>query len=329
MPHAVKRLVKSVSNVHRPDGRPNVLVFSTPRSGSTWLMELIWTQPGFKYCNQPLSLINPQVRRELGINGWGELYDERTLPRLERYFDDICAGRVRFSNPNPLRGHYRAVTHRVVFKEIHGLADRVDWFAGRFDARVAFLVRHPIAVAISSERFPLLGTFLTTAYRDHFTGEQIAYANRVAADGSHVERGVLSWCLQNVVALGKRSPEWAFVTYEQLVLDPGPVIAELAGKLELSAPDRIAEALTVPSVNVRIKSTEETRRLLLEGTQDHRPDLIEKWRRRVDADEEHRAMRTLEVFGIDVYRDGEVLPASWAWLPQTASAPEPAREVAG
>jgi Sulfotransferase domain len=329
MPHAVKRLVKSVSNVHRPDGRANVLLFSTPRSGSTWLMELIWTQPGFKYCNQPLSLINAQVRLELGLNGWGELYDERSVPTLERYFDDICAGRLRFANPSPLRGHYRPVTHRIVFKEIHGLADRIDWFSDRFDARVAFLVRHPIAVAISAERFPLLGTFLTTAYRNHFTSEQITFANRVAADGSHVERGVLSWCLQNAVPLRDMSDDWALVTYEQLVIEPEPVIGELADKLELPEPDRIAEALTVPSVNVKIKSTDETRQLLYEGTRDRRPHLIEKWRQRVDEAEERRAMRALDVFGLDVYRAGDVFPAPWAWLPRPAPHREPLREAGG
>ena len=80
------------------------------------------------------------------------------LPRRsERYFDDFVAG-LGFTNPNPLRGHYRPITHRIVFKEIHGLADRINWFRDTFNARVVYLVRHPIAVTISSERFPLLGT---------------------------------------------------------------------------------------------------------------------------------------------------------------------------
>ena len=66
------------------DGR-TCLLFSTPRSGSTWLMELIWTQPGFKYCNQPLSLFNPLVRQHLGIDRWEALY-EASVPTFERYF---------------------------------------------------------------------------------------------------------------------------------------------------------------------------------------------------------------------------------------------------
>ena len=313
------QVVKSASNIHRSDGRSNVLLFSTPRSGSTWLMELIWTQPSFKPCNQPLSLFNPNVRKHLGFDRWEALYESDSVPTLERYFRGICEGRVRFTNPNPLRGHYRPVTHRIVFKEIHGCADRINWFRDTFNARVAFLLRHPIAVAISSEQFPLLDAFLGTAYRDHFSHEQLVFADRIAMSGSPLDRGVLSWCLQNSVPLREATDDWAVVTYEQLVVDPEPAIQELADKLELPAPDRIREALTVPSVNVTIKSSEETQRLLYETPSERRPDLVNKWRRKVDADEEARAMEIVSRFELDLYRRGDVFPADWAWIPRHTS----------
>ena len=316
MSRGLKRAVKAMSNFHRPDGRSNVFLFSTPRSGSTWLMELIWSQPGFKYCNQPLSLFNPLVRQHLGIDRWEALYEPESVPMFERYFRDICDGRLRFSNPNPLRGHYRPLTHRIVFKEIHGCADRINWFRDTFDARVAFLLRHPIAVAISSERFPLLDAFLETEYRDHFSHDQLAFAAQIASRGTLLEQGVLSWCLQNSVPLREASDDWAVVTYEQLVVDPEPVIHELATKLDLPEPARMRDALTVPSVNVRIKSNEETQHLLYETPADRRPDLVDKWRRKVDASEEARAMEIVGTFDLDVYTTGDVFPADWAWLPQ-------------
>jgi hypothetical protein len=322
MSRGLKRAVKSMSNVHRPDGRANVLLFSTPRSGSTWVMELIWTQPGFKYCNQPLSLFNPLVRKHLGTDRWESLYESDFSPTLERYFRDICEGRLRFANPNPLRGHYRPITHRIVFKEIHGCADRINWFRDTFNARIAYLIRHPIAVAISSEQFPLIGAFLETAYRDHFSREQLSFADRIATSGTPLERGVLSWCLQNSVPLREASDDWAIVTYEQLVVDPAPVIQELASKLDLTAPDRMREALTVPSVNVKIKSNEETQHLLYETTADRRPDLVDKWRRKVDANEVARAMDIVSTFELDVYTR-DVFPADWAWIPRRAPVEDP------
>jgi sulfotransferase family protein len=315
MSRGLKHAVKSISNIHRADGRPNVLLFSTPRSGSTWLMELIWTQPSFKYCNQPLSLFNPLVRKHLGLDRWEALYESDSIPTLERYFRELCEGRLRFTNPSPLRGHYRPITHRIVFKEIHGCADRINWFRDTFNARIAYLIRHPIAVAISSEQFPMLDAFLGTAYRDHFSHEQLGFADRIVTSGSPLEQGVLSWCLQNSVPLREASDDWAVVTYEQLVVDPAPVIHELAAKLELPAPDRMRDALTVPSVNVKIKSSEETQHLLYETKSDRRPDLVNKWRRKIGASEEARAMEILSTFKLDVYRRGDVFPADWAWIP--------------
>lgn len=310
---AAKRTLKALSSVHVPDGRPNVFLYSTPRSGSTWLMELIWSQPGFKTCNQPLYLEVPSVRRRLGIDDWTELYRRDALPGIERYLARICAGRIGFTNPNPLRRYYRPITRRIVFKEIHASADVADLARERLNCRVVYLIRHPIAVTISTERWPTLPAMLASDHRRHFRRAELARAERIVERGDRLERGVLAWCLQNAVPLRMAGEDWAVVTYEQLVLDPLPVIAELARKLDLPRPDRMVRRLPVPSVNVRFKSTEETRRLLTQGGPGTRPHLVEKWRRVVDARDEARAMAVLEVFGLDAYRLGDVLPAERLW----------------
>jgi hypothetical protein len=320
---AVKRTVKALSSVHLPDGRPNVFLYSTPRSGSTWLMELIWSQPGFKTCNQPLYLESPAVRRHLGIEDWVELYSLEALPRIERYLARICQGRIGFTNPNPFRRFYRPVTRRIVFKEIHASADVAELAAERLNCRVLYLIRHPIAVTLSTERWPTLPAFLSSDHRRHFGAEELALAHRIVERGDRLERGVLAWCLQNAVPLRRTGGDWAIVSYEQLVLDPLPAIAELARRLDLPEPERMVRRLPVPSVNVRFKSTEETRRLLTEGGPGTRPYLVEKWRRKVGARDEARAMAILEAFGLDVYRAGDLLPAERYWVADRDGAPVP------
>lgn len=321
---SIKRGLKTASNVHRPDGRANVLLYSTPRSGSTWLMELIWSQPGFKTCNQPLYLEHPAVRAHLGIDDWDELYSVGATDKLEAYLGAICTGRIGFTNPNPLRRYYRPISHRIVFKEIHAPGDRVNWMRDTFNARVVYLVRHPIAVTISSERWPTLPALMRSDYRRHFTAEQLAAAERIFERGTDLDRGVLMWAMHNAVPLREATGDWVVVSYEQLVLDPEPVIRELATKLELPDPNRMRRRLGVPSVNVQFKSTEETRRLLNEGADDKRPLLVEKWRKKVGRRDEARVMTILDVFGIDVYRDGDVLPGPRAWL-----GPRPGAGAAG
>jgi hypothetical protein len=307
-------IVKSLSNVHRPDGRPNVFLYSTPRSGSTWLMELIWSQPGFKFCDEPLNLRNVGVRRYLGLTDWGALSSKEAEAALATYFGGFCSGRLGFKNPNPFRGrYYRPLTHRIVFKVIQGADDRLNWLADTFNGRILFLIRHPIAVSMSREVYPRLQAFLSSDYQHHFTEKQRRYAQRLIDTGSKLEQGVLAWCLQNAVPLRDRRNDWAIVTYEQLIREPEPVITALAAKLDLPEPDRMLQGLTVPSA-VKAKSDSETQRALEQGMA-KRTWLAEKWRERITETEERQVMEILAHFDLDAYRGGEVRPADWLLVP--------------
>ncbi len=55
----LKNAIKMCASIHIPDGRPNVFLLSLPRSGSTWVAELVATQPGFKWCLEPFNLRKP------------------------------------------------------------------------------------------------------------------------------------------------------------------------------------------------------------------------------------------------------------------------------
>jgi hypothetical protein len=313
MMERVKRAVKSVSNVHRPDGSPNVFVLSTPRSGSTWLMEWIWSQPGFKYCNEPLNLRDPLVRRYLGIARWEDLFDRDADRKLYEYFQGFCSGRLRFANPNPFRKHYRPITHRIVFKEIHAGSHRGNWFRDSFNGRIVYLLRHPIAVALSTETLPTLRAFLASDYRRHLPDDRLAYAQTIMDTGTELERRVLSWCLQNSVPLNDATDDWVIVTYEQMILDPLPVIERLADRLSLPIPQRMRDQLLVAS-GVKDKSDAETQAVLNSRETTTRPWLVEKWRSRMDETTERQVMRILERFGMDVYRAGDAIPARRLWI---------------
>jgi hypothetical protein len=306
----MRHLIKSLSNIHHPSSAPNVFIFSTPRSGSTWVEELIWSQPGFKSCDEPLNLRNPLVRRSLGIDDWRTLYGGDAQSYLEPYFRAFCEGRLGFLNPNPLRKYYRPLTYRIVFKVLHGGEDRINWFRDTYNGRIVLLIRHPIPVALSREVHPRLDTFVNGPYRAHFADGLITHARRIFERGTDLERGVLSWCFQNALPLREATDDWVVVSYEQMVLDPAPAIKALAHKLDLPRPDRMLKRLTVPSA-VKPKSDPETQRML---ENEEREALVGKWRRRVSGEQEGQAMQILEVFGIDAYHCGALAPASRWWI---------------
>jgi hypothetical protein len=315
----LKYIARAYSQIHVPDGSPNVFLFSTPRSGSTWLMELIWSQPGFKFCDEPLNIRDPLVARTLGISDWLHLYHLDALPAIERYFRGFCAGTLKFKNPRPFSRHYRPVTRRIVFKEIHAGHDRINWFRDSFNGRIIYLVRHPIAVSLSREVYATVDALIHSDYRRNFTSEQLRFSRRILESGSKLERGVLAWCLQNAVPLRDATDDWTVVSYEQLVIEPRPVVEYLAQRLQLPDPQRMLRLLHVPSFSER-KSDAETRRLL-ETNPSERHRLVDKWCTRVTESEERCLMEILDRFDLDVYRFGTPLPAERVWIsPQVARA---------
>lgn len=308
----IKQIIKSSSNIHRPDGGPNVFLFSMPRSGSNWLMELVWSQPWFKPCNEPLDLRKPLIKQNLGINSWQDLYDQRSTLALHKYFKAFCNGRLHFMNPNPVHRYYRPLTHRIVFKVIHGGEDRINWFRDTFNGRIVLLIRHPIAVSLSREVYPRLHALLTSDYRRHLSDDQLNYALKIFDSGTKLEHGVLSWCLQNMVPLQDATHDWVIVSYEQLVQDPLPALAHLAERLGLPKPERMTKQLNTPS-GVKAKSDEETQKVLEHETK-KRAWLVEKWREKVGKTEESQLMDMLKRFGLDIYTGGNLLPAERFWI---------------
>ena len=317
----LKTVVKILANRHRPEKAPDVFLFSTPRSGSTWLMELIWSQPRFKPCNEPFNLRNPAVRRHLGLTLWEALYDEAHLPEIACYVRGFRSGKLRFLNINPIHRYYRPITSRLVFKIIHAGEGLVPWFEKTFNGRIVFLIRHPIAVSLSRELTPRLDALLNSEYRHHFKDAQIVEANRIVRHGSPLERKILSWCLQNVVPLRYLADKGAIVTYEQLVLDPEPVLRKLAHSLDLPQPQRMLDALTIPSL-VKGKSDLETQKLLAQrGRSGDRAVLVEKWRKHVTVSEERTLMCILEVFDLNAYHYGHIRPDQSLWITDNPDTP--------
>ncbi len=308
----VSEWVRAHSSVHLPGGPP-VLVVTTPRSGSTWLMELIWAQPGFKAISEPLDLRREPVRRVLGIRSFEALYAASSAPRVEAYLQGLAAGRLRFLDPSPRLRHWRPVTRRVVLKLLHGCEDRIPRLAELLGARVVLLLRHPIPVSLSRRELPRLRAFLESDYAAHFTAEELAFARRLAAHEDPLERGVLDWTLQNALPLRMCRPEWLVLSYEQLVLDPAPLLRRLAGHLALPRPERLERELPRPSLTTGKSEPGTAEVLRRESSPERQRYLVERWRERVSPEREAALLEIPARFGVEVYRAGSALPRPPLW----------------
>lgn len=318
MPNTFRKKLKMLMTRHSPSGEPNVFIHSLPRSGSTWLMELILTQPGFASCNEPLNLRKEAVRNNLGISEWADLHRSGSIEKLHAYIEGFCSGSLRdwrFNRPAPFTQFYRPVTHRIVFKFIQAGEEHINSLSETFNGRVIFLMRHPIPVSLSRKYFPKLDTILDSEFSQFFTESQLALAARTIRSGNKFARGILDWCLRNSVALRSRTDRWTILSYEQLVLDPLPAIDHLSARLDLPKPDRIVKRLSVPSRSTTL-SNRGTQEVLRDKRDDNRQLwLVEKWKKAVTENELAVAHDLLEAFELSkVYKVTDALPEKTYWI---------------
>lgn len=300
--------IKKIVSFHRPRGDGDVFIVATPRGGSTWLAELVSSQPGYKIINEPLSMRKQRIRDRLKFNNWHDLYRNTNKARLQAYLEGLISGQEKVMNHSPISRHYRMFTDRVVVKMIHGGEGMLEWLLDR-GIKVVHLLRHPIAVTVSRKELPRLRAFIETDYADNFSSELISYATKIINSGTHNEKGLVSWCFQHYLPLKIRHPGLLRLTYEQLVIEPENVIEAMDDFIGFEDIEAVKAQLLIPSRSVAESSPDTSRAI----DQKSKLYLVEKWRSRVGRNEETQLMCILEQFDIDCYGPGSFLPLRY-WI---------------
>lgn len=315
----VKRRLKHRMTIHRQGPEPNFFIFSTPRSGSTWLFEILATQGRFKLVNEPFNLRKPWVRETLKLGTWGSLFQHESRPLIRDYIQSFIDGRdtdYRFKRETPFTKFWHYRTERVIFKILFAGEDDLDWYRSEFGGNIIFLLRHPIPVSLSRKQLPRLNSFLSVPFCDHFSKEQLDRAHWIVESGDSFHMAVLDWCLQNTVPLRNANADWMILSYEQIVVEPEVVIANLSERFRLPRPDKLLEQVFIASRSTGMSSAEAKNVLLSQAElRKRRTWLIERWRERIDPQQEEQAFSTLELFGIDCYELGRALPIARYLLP--------------
>ncbi|MEZ4826789.1 MAG: sulfotransferase domain-containing protein [Bacteroidia bacterium] len=305
----VKQFIKHRSTFHNPGKEKNVFLFSTPRSGSTWLTEIIAAQPGFKMVKEPFNLRNPVVSDHLGFSEWNEMFDESKRGQISRYVQEFLKGKdndLRWKRPAPFSDLWHLKTDRIIFKILFSGEDFIGWFQEQFDGQIVYLLRHPIPVSFSRSKSPRLPSFLYSDFRKNLSDKEYKTGVDILNKGTDYERAVLDWTLQNLMPLRQMQPDWLFISYEQLVLEPEKMVAHMVSQLGFKDPEQMLSRINKASASSR-KSEKESQAVLLDPEQikRNRRWLVEKWKAKISPEEEKRTFEILEAFGIDHYQYGD------------------------
>ena len=310
----LRRILTSFS-IQKQGSRKDIIVFSCRRGGSTWLMELLGAAPRVRFINEPFipglvlkrglptgleAEFAPDLRKVVDV-------DADAAEAFRKHLMDHRSTRVRgpYSLTSP---QYHFVADRRVIKVVHatGIA---DWITAQpLPLLPVFLVRHPIATALSMARSNIQlrapANLAHPGFRSRHLGSALtSFAWEVLDTGSAVEKFVLEWCLDNLVPYREmlEHPErWNSITYEELMLNPEASLRRLGSDLDLAVTSHMTELARIPSASTSIQRRESV------ATSDIL-SLLERWRDRIDESLEEKAFQIVDRFGIRIYEEGRTV----------------------
>jgi len=310
----IKELVWSTVRF-RPAKKP-ICIYSSRRSGSTLLMQMISANRGVMFSDQPFGLysISSANINRLPVFAYSQIAcpDEDEAAIVRNYVQRLFNGQIRANAPWKFWGRdFHFFNDRICLKITDAKAI-IDWIDQQFDVHTVVLTRHPIAqvLSVANNRWLTTGKGLLKNagfVEQWLTSDLEAMCWDLYRRGTELEGRVVDWALENLVPLTllPDRPKWLWVSYEDLITHTPTVIDELAGELQLDDRKSMARQVFRPSRSVRGASSLERQRLIHERDRDR---LVDWWRAKISADELLACFRVLDRFGIDLYRPDTSLP---------------------
>lgn len=141
-------------NIFNEAVEDTVIVSGVPRSGTTWLSEMVAEQPGYKLLSEPLFLRGPGERDKIGLEWRTYIEADETNEEVEEWLRKSLSGRipgdyVLTSQNLPGRVVEFLSSQKKVVKFVRA-SRMLGWIDSTFDVRgIILLLRHPCAVVAS------------------------------------------------------------------------------------------------------------------------------------------------------------------------------------
>jgi hypothetical protein len=220
-----------------------ILVIGAPRSGTTWLGNVLAATPGARLAHEPdNTAFNPDAVESLErYGGYPAPRVGEHLPAYERLWDPV------FLEP-PF-----ATVHLIAKSVLAAFA--IDWLIERYRPRVVLIERHPVRVISSWMRKRFLVGDLAT--RDRIRTEYVERLGLPPADTEAPPIVQVAWAIGVLMTITREAsrahPEWTVVSHEWLCAHPVPRLHTLARSLQLQWIDetesrvaRLGETETIP-----------------------------------------------------------------------------------
>lgn len=290
-----------------------ILIAGSPRSGTTWLMELLERIPSYRHIFEPLNPNEFPESLQKGFQSRTYLPPDTYWPEGENYLLRTFTGRTRsltnkHSSINSPQSFFLSImTNKLIVKEVR--ANRLlPWIAKRFPLKaIIFIIRHPCAVIYSqlktgytayhnsnppyTDITPSLENILAEA--STIDGLENNVLNKLKRLETQEELLAATWCLDNYVPLFAPQPHLSTVIYEKIFTKPEKEIPDIFSMLGIKRiPHSVLKQVKKPS--------KETQRADLNNLRSGQEQLI-KWKKYLSEKQITRILKVVSDFGLDFY----------------------------
>jgi hypothetical protein len=314
----IKKSIWTLLSRHRQGREKNICIFASRRGGSTWLMELIASNKGVRYVDQPFSIYSASLIQfqYLPVLGYGQFIhlDKEEKEMVKYFFNRLFEGSLKINSQWKFwQKDFDFVSNRLVMKIVDAKGI-IDWIEECFDVHIIYLTRHPIPQALSVMRNGwglTVKAYLRNSYfTEHYLNDDIlAYCHDILKEGSLLQKYVLNWSLENLVPIRMipNKPNWIYISYEDLTLFPEKTILQLAKVLDLANIDAMMKKIKRPSRSTKRFSTGQKKYMISSHNYDY---LIKGWKKEISDEDERSAFKILEKLGITIYQYSQFLPSA-------------------
>lgn len=298
-----------------------VALFAQPRSGSTWLAELLQAIPESITLNEPLwrgflrtngcmpppSSGRVDEIRKLSFYYFQPIPEQASWPEAELFFDRLFRGGVCKLGLYDLNSFTKLLKgQNFVVKFCYGNL-LFHWLLARFDIKPIVLTRHPCAVVASQlQHFAWADirkepVFQIANFRhNHYFIQYFDVLKHI-----HTPEGILAafWAINTraIQEAHQHSTPWYSLTYEKLLLNRETEITKLFHWMGKEIPSDIFEK----SGKASVSSSQKSRLILEKG----KPDLqLGKWQQELNQRQRSNIMAIVKDIGINYYSANELEP---------------------
>jgi hypothetical protein len=292
--------------------KDTLFVAGCPRSGTSWIMEVLNTLPDYIYSFEPS---NPFfIPEAAGVGFTSRIYRSQLQewPEGYQYLSEVFSGRHLNSSfiytPQPSLIERRFFARKLLVKSVR-LNRILPWINHNFHLRKTFfIIRHPCAVIASQIKTGFTGYHtLQPPYLDCFpTRKQVLQeaseidiieheiVRKIQKISTIEERLAVVWCLDNYIPLVYPFPHpWYSIIYEQFTQHPENELWKLLKSIGIhEMPQAALKRLKKPST----LALREKKKIISERTLQ-----LSKWKKYLSEEQIERILHIVSIFNLEFY----------------------------